>query len=92
MNRVVIPNGLDTRLYNSLRSIVEALERQEIKVGTEKTARGLRDGEMAVADVEGQRYLYSKVGKKLVRIPFEEIGATTEPSTTEPEITFSSQI
>lgn len=95
MNKVIIPNNLDTNLYGSLRSIVEALERQEIKVGTEKTARGLRDGEMAVVDIKGEgRYLYTKQGKKLVRIPFQEVGRETGRSiATEDElITFSSEI
>ena len=94
MNKVIIPNNLDTNLYGSLRSIVEALERQEIKVGTEKTARGLRDGEMAVVDIKGEgRYLYTKQGKKLVRIPFQEVGREGLSIATEDElITFSSEI
>ena len=86
MNKIIVPNTLDSNLYQSLRSIVEALERQEIKRGTEKTARGLRDGEMAVVDIEGERFLYTKRGKKLVRVPFQETDQGRE------DITFSSQI
>ena len=96
MQQVVIPNHLDTQLYNTLRNLVEQLKRQEIPVGTERTARGLADGEMAIVDIKKKRYLYTRQGKRLIRIPFEDVDALREETLTSPtgseQRTYSSRI
>ena len=71
MPEIIVPSHLDTPLYNALRSVVIALERQEIKKGTLQTARNLKDGDFALVKAETQTYLYTKSGGTLYRIPFQ---------------------
>ncbi len=81
--RHIIPSHLDTQLYNSLRSLAEAVERQEIKLGTVQTVRNLKDGDFAFITENGNKYFYTKSDGKVFRILFldEDGDETTEQRT-----------
>ncbi len=73
MPKLTIPRKLDTDLYNTLLQIAETLDRLEVLIGSEETARNLREGGMAlVCEGEGA-YLYVRCNGGLFRVAFEPV-------------------
>lgn len=73
MPKISIPSHFSTDLYNVLRAIIDAIETQEIQVGSVDTARNLTEGNFALIPEDGKAYLYAKLRGALYRVELEKV-------------------